>query len=123
MKLRFDTASEVLTDISDYQSSQVDRISAQQRSFLDDVKSLREQYDKDLITANETYRSIFTLVSSVVSNLLHSFRVWFSIFSTRFECSFAFFTQRSMVSDVDSENRSQLKFLHEQGGVFTWFQV
>jgi hypothetical protein len=28
------------------------------------------------------------LVSSVVSHLLHSFRVWLHIFSTRFECSF-----------------------------------
>ena len=29
------------------------------------------------------------LVSSVVSHLLHSFRVWFHIFPTRFECSFS----------------------------------
>ena len=33
-------------------------------------------------------RVSFTLVSSVISHLLHLFRVLFHIFSTRFECSF-----------------------------------
>jgi hypothetical protein len=35
-----------------------------------------------------------TLVSSVFSHLVHSFRVYFHIFSTRFECIFTIFSTR-----------------------------
>ncbi len=45
----------------------------------------------------------FRLVSSVFLHLLHSFRVYFYIFSTRFECSFAEYKRvSSMVKPVAS---------------------
>ncbi len=49
--------------------------------------------------------NFFTLVSSVVLDILHSFRVYFYIFSTRFECSF---TSSPLVSSVFSAKLRQL---------------
>jgi hypothetical protein len=57
---------------------------------FDEFVALMVVYVRDYRKITETARVIFTLVSSEASHLFYSFRVYFRIFSTRFECIFWF---------------------------------
>ncbi len=58
-----------------------------QQEQVEDEK-MRRMYSGEISTRFECSSTSSPLVSSVILHLLHSFRVYFHIFSTRFECIF-----------------------------------